>query len=202
MTSVSAFSIGLPAPRAIRTVLMTGGSAAEPELVRRAQQGDSRAFGELFRRHQGRIYALCLRMVADPGRAEDLTQEAFVRAWTKLDSFRGRSAFNTWLHRLTVNLVLGELRRRHYQVERDADDEELERADPEPRRHDPDAGLDLEQAIAGLPPQARMVFVLHDVEGYRHREIAGLTGLAEGTSKAHLHRARRILRRALRGSAR
>ncbi len=171
---------------------------SELELVRQAQRGDVGAFEELFRRHQGRVYALCLRMVADPGRAEDLTQESFVRAWRKLRSFRAKSAFGTWLHRLSVNVVLGELRSRR---PLDGPTAEIDGSEPhlpaKPRR-DPVAAVDLEQAIGNLPPQARTVFVLHDVEGYKHREIASMIGLAEGTCKAHLHRARNLLKKALR----
>ncbi len=171
---------------------------SELELVRQAQRGDVGAFEELFRRHQGRIYALCLRMVADPARAEDLTQEAFVRAWQKLRSFRARSAFGTWLHRLSVNVVLGELRSRKPWESQGAPIEASEPGLPARRRRDPVGAVDLERAIGDLPPQARTVFVLHDVEGYKHREIASMIGLAEGTCKAHLHRARKLLRKALR----
>lgn len=171
--------------------------SSDRELVERARRGDVAAFGELFTAHQRRIYALCLRMTADPSRAEDLTQEAFVRAWQKLGSFRGRSRFLTWLHRVTVNVVLGDLRSRGRWEARLTDLEQpATEARAAVRRH-PEAALDLERAIEELPPQARMVFVLHDVEGYRHREIAEMSGLAEGTSKAHLHRARRFLREVL-----
>lgn len=179
------------APRALSDTM------AERELVARAQEGDLEAFESLYRSHVGRIYALCLRMVADPARAENLTQEAFVRAWEKLRSFRGRSAFATWLHRLTVNVVLGEVRSRGRRRDEGVAVEELRVVpDPQPRR-DPAAKLDLERAIAELPTQARMVFVLHDVEGFQHREIGQLLGIAAGTSKAHLHRARRLLREVL-----
>ncbi len=136
-------------------------------------------------------------MVADPSRAEDLTQEAFVRAWEKLPSFRGESAFGTWLHRLTVNVVLGRLRSSRRRRGEVMATEELRVVPERGPAREPGAGIDLERAIAALPPQARLVFVLHDVEGFRHAEIAGLAGIAEGTSKAHLHRARRLLREAL-----
>jgi len=171
---------------------------SERELVSRAQSGDVAAFENLYRSHAARVYAVCLRMVADPARAEDLTQEAFVRAWEKLGSFRGKSAFATWLHRLTVNTVLGEIRSRGRRRDEGVASEEL-RAVPDPRpARQPEAGIDLERAIATLPSQARLVFVLHDVEGFRHHEIGQLMGIATGTSKAHLHRARRILREVLR----
>jgi RNA polymerase sigma-70 factor (ECF subfamily) len=170
---------------------------SEQDLVARAQGGDVTAFENLYRTHVGRVYALCLRMVADPTRAENLTQEAFIRAWQKLRSFRGRSAFATWLHRLTVNTVLGDMRSRGRRRDRDPIEEGLALVpDPRPQR-DTAAKIDLEKAIARLPDQARMVFVLHDVEGYQHREIGRLLGIATGTSKAHLHRARRLLREVL-----
>ena len=177
--------------------LLDGHVSTESDLVSRAQGGDLGAFETLYRSHQGRIYGLCLRMVADAHRAEDLTQEAFIRAWEKLAQFRAESAFATWLHRLAVNVVLGDLRSRgrwsSQQVEI-ADSPALESAATPPRST---RKVDLERAIAELPPQARTVFVLFDVEGYRHGEIAQMTGISEGTSKAHLHRARRLLRKAL-----
>lgn len=173
------------------------GALPETDLVRRAQGGEVTAFEELFRQFQGRIYALCLRMLADPARAEDLTQESFVRAWQKLGSFRSRSAFGTWLHRLSVNVVLGELRSRKRWEGRTAALEGAEPGIPAKPQRDPLAAIDLEQAIGELPPQARAVFVLHDIEGYKHREIAAMMDLAEGTCKAHLHRARTLLREAL-----
>jgi RNA polymerase sigma-70 factor (ECF subfamily) len=171
---------------------------SEADLVRAAQGGDTAAFEELYRLHASRVYGLCLRMCANPAKAEDLTQEAFVRAWRKLGSFRRRSGFGTWLHRLTVNLVIGHLRSTGRWESR------LTVIDSLPERGDGDAAsgarasIDLERAISQLPPQARMVFVLHDIEGYTHPEIARLCSLAVGTSKAHLHRARQQLREALR----
>lgn len=168
-------------------------SPTEGELVRRARGGDLAAFESLYRRHVGRIYAVSLRMVADATLAEELTQEAFVRAWRKLASFRGGSAFATWLHRLAVNLVLDRLRSRRRRRELDQE----AAAPPRSAPADPAAGLDLERAIARLSPRARQVFVLYDVEGYRHHEIAEMLGLTVGATKAHLHRARRRLREEL-----
>lgn len=165
-------------------------------VVRRAQSGDQEAFGDLYRAHAGRVYALCLRLEADAARAEELTQDVFVRAWERLASYRGDSAFGTWLYRLAVNVVLSDRRsawRRARRVLVTADPSALEPPAAMPAGRD----LDLEQAIAALPPGARTVFVLHDVEGYTHDEIAGLSGIAEGTSKAQLFRARRLLREAL-----
>ncbi len=166
-------------------------------LVEQAQAGDVGAFEELYRLHVGRVHALCLRMSGDAREAEELTQDAFVRAWEKLDSFRGSSAFSSWLHRLAVNVVLASWRAKGRHRERVVSIGDVRSlADP---RHEPKPrlALDLESAIAGLPAGARTVFVLYDVEGYRHRDIAELTGLAVGTSKTQLHRARRLLRKAL-----
>jgi RNA polymerase sigma-70 factor (ECF subfamily) len=170
---------------------------SRPSLADRAAKGDVQAFEELYRENVGRVYLLCLRMCGDPSRAEELTQEAFVRAWTKLGSFRGASAFSTWLHRVTVNIVLGE---RRSTVRREARFRPAGGEFPaEAVTSDPSPGqvLDLERAIAALPEGARTVFVLHDIEGYKHHEISDLTGLAVGTSKAQLHRARKLLRKAL-----
>jgi RNA polymerase sigma-70 factor (ECF subfamily) len=171
--------------------------AAEERWVIRAQAGEVGAFEELYRENVGRVYALCLRMAGDASEAEELTQEAFVRAWEKLPSFGGKSAFSSWLHRLTVNVVLARWRargRRRERVVALADVAALRDPVEEPQPRD---AIDLERAIRRLPRGARTVFVLHDVEGYRHREIAELTGLKEGTSKAQLHRARRLLREVL-----
>ena len=165
------------------------------DLVRRAQAGDRAAFQRLYEDHVGRVYALCVRLTGDPEDAMERTQDVFVRAWGKLNSFRGEAAFATWLHRLAVNVVLMD-RRSAGRRERRTDAAAVlgPRSEPAPR-----AGLavDLERAIAALPPGARSVFVLYDVEGYRHEEIAEMTGIAAGTSKAQLHRARKLLREAL-----
>lgn len=170
-------------------------SPPPPDLVRRAQDGDASAFEALYWAHAGRVYALCLRMTADATRATTLTQDTFVRAWKRLPSFRGESAFGSWLHRVAVNVVLGEMRARQRRTARLQPTADLERYDrPAPTG---ESGMDLERAIAALPPQARAVLVLHAIEGYRHDEIADLLGIAAGTSKAHLHRARRLLRDAL-----
>ena len=164
------------------------------EVVRRAQQGDQSAFHELYREHVGRTYALCLRLTGSAAEAEERTQDVFVQAWRTLASFRGESAFSSWLHRLAVNLVLMErrgARRRWMRVEAVEDPATLERGGEGPS---PALRLDLERAVAALPKGARHVFVLHDVEGYRHEEIGELLGIAVGTSKAQLFRARRLLR--------
>jgi len=183
------------APILIRPVVT---SDDESELIARARQGDLVAFEQLYRRHVSHVYAVCLRLTADVHRAEEFTQTAFIQVWRKLPLFRGESAFATWLHRLAVNTVLMEFRaarRREARVTGAEDPAALETAPP--ARH---AGLrlDLEQAIAALPPRARAVFVLHDIEGYTHEEIAGLLDLETGSTKAHLHRARQLLQEALR----
>jgi RNA polymerase sigma-70 factor (ECF subfamily) len=167
-------------------------------LVRRAQARDTAAFESLYREHVGRVHAICLRMTADTRRAEELTQKAFLTVWEKLPHFRGESAFGSWLHRVAVNTVLTDFRAEHRRMQRVFGTENP--ADYETARAALPAGtrLDLEQAIAALPPAARAVFVLHDVEGWQHDEIAAQLGVATGTSKAQLHRARKLLQEALR----
>ena len=168
------------------------------DLIHRAQQGDRTAFEALYRAHAGRVYALCLRLTADRALAEERTQDAFVRAWERLATFRGESAFSSWLYRLTVNEVLlarRAERRREQRVVTSGDPAALERTGGADTLSG--SALDLERAVAALPAGAREVFVLHDVEGYRHEEIAELTDIAVGTSKAQLFRARRLLREAL-----
>ncbi len=182
----------------IRVGLHEDAFTDELSLVRRAQAGDLHAFERLYRENERKVYGLCCRMSADPSLAEDLTQEVFVRAWQKLDSFRGESAFSSWLYPLTVNVVLSERRARRRRTAKVMTTDDLTPFDrPRPAKLGPETGFDLERAMAGLPPGARAVFVLHDVEGYRHEEIAQLLGVAEGTSKAQLHRARKLLREAL-----
>lgn len=164
-------------------------------LVTRARDGDVRAFEGLYRHLSGRVYGVCLRMAGDTAEAEELAQEAWVRAWERLESFRGESRFSTWLHRLTVNVVLDHRRRegrlsKHFQS---LPDGALDDAVPV---HQPPPGLrmDLDRAVATLPEGARTVFLLYDVEGFKHQEIAEQLGVAEGTVKAQLHRARRLLK--------
>jgi RNA polymerase sigma-70 factor (ECF subfamily) len=167
------------------------------DLVARAQAGDQTAFRELYRQHVGRVYALCLRLTGSSGDADERTQDVFVRLWDKLRSFRGESAFSSWLHRLAVNVVLNERRttiRREQRVTLADDPAVLEKSKGTPTEG---LGIDLERAIAELPDGAREVFVLFDIEGYGHAEIAALVGIAEGTSKAQLFRARQLLREKL-----
>ncbi len=171
--------------------------SAEWGLVRQAQAGDLSAFEQLYKENVRRMYALCYRMAGEAALAEELTQDVFVRAWQKIGSFRGESAFSSWLHSLAVNTALSERRARRRRTARVMATDDLSSFDgPQPRRQ-PEHEMDLEKAIATLPAGARQVFVLHDVEGYRHQEIAEIAGVAVGTSKAQLHRARRLLRTAL-----
>ena len=170
----------------------------EADLVERARNGDTGAFEGLYRQYSGRLFAVCLRLAGSRADAEELVQEAFIKAWERLPGFRGEAAFASWLHRIAVNCSLDRQRSR---VRRsawfaDVDDEMLERT--RGRDSDPALGMDLEAAIAALPDGARHVFVLHVVEGYSHEDIASLTGLAVGTCKAHVHRARKLLSRSLR----
>lgn len=164
----------------------------------RAQAGDVAAFEDLYRRHVSRVYGLCCRLAGDGLRAEELAQDVFVRAWQKLASFRGESAFSTWLYPMTVNVALSERRSRRRRLSRVMPTDDLTPFDkPSGRREGPESRIDLERALDTLPDGARAVFVLHDVEGLKHHEIAEKTGVATGTSKAQLHRARRLLREAL-----
>ncbi len=171
----------------------------DAELVVLARNGDRAAFEKLYRRHRDRIYGLVWRLCGgNSALAEDLLQEAFVRAWQKLDRFRGDSRFGTWLHRLSVNVALSERRIRIRRVERETVLEgTVERTAK--GASDVYAGqrMDLEQAIGRLPERARTVLILYDIEGYKHAEIARMTGMAEGSSKAQLHRARRLVREEL-----
>jgi RNA polymerase sigma-70 factor, ECF subfamily len=171
-------------------------TAAEPD-VQLAASGDRRAFERLYRDNVSRVYAVCVRMCGNRARAEELAQDAFVRAWERLPQFRGDSAFSTWLHRLTVNVVLEAQRSERRSRARVESDDVLDSAPPVMRREFHAEKLDLAVAIAALPPGARAVFALHDVEGYKHEEIAEMLDITSGGSKAQLHRARRLLREAL-----
>jgi len=171
-------------------------------VVLAAQSGDAAAFATLYDAHARRVYALCLGMSGDRMMAAELVQDTFVRAWEGLGNFRGECLFATWLHRVAVNVMLDSDRRRRRRslrvaIEADLsapDDQYATSFDGAAPTNDVALSLDLEQAIARLPAGARAVFVLHDIGGYAHAEIAGLLGIAEGTSKAHLFRARRLLR--------
>jgi RNA polymerase sigma-70 factor (ECF subfamily) len=176
------------------------GSDDTAALVALAARGDVNAFERLYARSAGRVFALCLRMTGDQDRAREFTHDAFIRAWERLASYRGEAAFETWMHRLAVNVVLTALRgerRRHGRFV-SADDETTPDADAAATNApDVEARLDLERAIAALPPRAREVFVLHDVEGYQHEEIADRLELQASSVRAQLHRARKLLMRML-----
>ena len=180
----------LPMTAAPRTDIA---ESADAELVRRAASGDVRAFETLYRTHAGRVHGAVWRLSGmNEARAEELTQEAFVRAWQKLPGFRFESAFSTWLHRLAVNVALMDLRGRD--PEDTVDAEALEALGGADTPFCAGERADLEQAVAKLPPRARAVLVLHDVEGWKHEEIGRELGMAVGSSKAQLHRARGLLR--------
>jgi RNA polymerase sigma-70 factor, ECF subfamily len=182
---------------------METGEIPEPELIRLAQQGDAAAFEGLYQIHNRRVYSLCLRMVGNTAEAEDLTQEAFLQLFRKISTFRGESAFSTWLHRLAVNVVLMKLRKKsgkETSLEQVTDPDEESGA---PRR---DFGtvdvrlsgsldrVNLQRAVEQLPPGYKAVFVLHDVQGFEHNEIAEIMGCSIGNSKSQLHKARMRLR--------
>jgi RNA polymerase sigma-70 factor (ECF subfamily) len=160
-----------------------------------AASGDASAFERLYRKHIPRIYGLARRMLSDDD-IDEVAQDVFVRAWQKLGTFRGESAFGTWLHRLAINVILGRRETLGIRRKRYLDSDAMLELIPA-RRSGPETALDFESAMARLPDGAREVFVLHDVEGYRHEEIAEMLGLATGTSKSQLHRARMALRQHL-----
>ena len=184
----------------------------EAEAIRLAQQGDERGFEQLYRQHSHRVYALCLRMVnGNAAEAEDLTQESFLQLFRKISTFRGESAFSTWLHRLTFNIVLMRLRRRHYQVL--SLDEMLESGEStaalrkytgarDQRLSGSADRMDIEHALGQLPRGYKEIFILHDVEGHEHTEIAAMRGCSVGNSKSQLHKARARLRQLLQTSPR
>ena len=165
--------------------------ADEAAWIRQAQRADAPAFEKLYRLHVDRVYGLCLRMTGNVSEAEDCTQDAFIQAWNKLTKFRGDSTFSTWLHRIAVNSVLGRMRKA--KRERDRIDAAAELAAPALATGDDGELRDLADAIERLPEGARHVFVLHAVYGYSHNETGEMLGIAIGTSKAQLHRARKLL---------
>ena len=166
-------------------------------IIQRVKQGDRDAFGILYRKYVGKVYAICLRITANQAIAEELTQEVFLKVWERIGQYQGRSKFSTWLHRIATNRALDGLRSEIRRSAREISTEEPETWEPTQPPPRPDRHLDLERAIAELPPSARAIFVLHDMEGYRHEEIAEMIGIAAGTSKSQLHRARRLLRKKL-----
>ena len=174
------------------------GNESSRTLIDRARNGDVDAFELIYNEHSGRVFALCLRLMGgDQAAATELMQDAFVRAWRNLGKFRGDSAFSSWLHRLTVNAMLEKTRgdkRREARVLPMEDTTQIGAFAP---GESLDARMDLEQAIARLPTGARTAFILHDIEGYQHQEIASQLGVAVGTVKAQLHRAHKLLIQAL-----
>ena len=184
-----------------------GDRLTEAEAIERAKQGDAEAFEVLYNLHKRRVYSLCLRMTANTAEAEDLSQEAFLQLFRKIGTFRGESAFSTWLHRMAVNVVLMRLRKKGLSVVPLEETMETEEESPkkEPGAPDPSlAGavdrLELQRAVEALPPGYRTIFVLHDVEGFEHNEIADMVGCSIGNSKSQLHKARMKLRDSLRTS--
>lgn len=180
---------------------------SEAEAIERAKSGDSDAFRVLYDLHKRRVYSLCLRMTANTAQAEDLTQEAFLQLFRKIGTFRGESAFSTWLHRMAVNVVLMQLRKKNLPVV--SLEETLEGEEDAPRKEPgaPDRKLSgsidrlhLQRALEELPPGYRTIFLLHDVEGYEHNEIASMIDCSIGNSKSQLHKARMKLRTLLRAS--
>jgi RNA polymerase sigma-70 factor (ECF subfamily) len=170
-------------------------------LAQRAAKGDMQAFEELYQRHHRRVYSLCLRMTQNVQEAEDLTQEAFIQLYRKIGSFRGDSAFTTWLHRLTVNQVLMHFRKRSVKMEKTTEEGEtpvqVVHGTANPNAMPVVDRIALDNAIAQLPPGYRSVFILHDIEGHEHEEVARMLGCSVGTSKSQLHKARMKLRRLL-----
>ena len=178
-----------------------GPGIAEAEAIERAKQGDAESFEVLYALHKRRVYSLCLRMTGNTAEAEDLTQEAFLQLYRKIATFRGESAFSTWLHRMAVNVVLMHLRKKGLPVvsleettEGDDDTPKKDFGADDPRLAGSVDRLRLQNAVERLPPGYRTIFVLHDVEGYEHNEIATMVGCSIGNSKSQLHKARMKLR--------
>ncbi len=183
---------------------LQGGELSEAEAIERAKQGDGAAFETLYNLHRRRVYSLCLRMTANTAEAEDLTQEAFLQLFRKIGTFRGESAFSTWLHRMSVNVVLMRLRKKGLPIvplddplETEEEATKKEPGAPDLRLSGAVDRLEIQRAIDALPPGYRSIFVLHDVEGYEHNEIADLVGCSIGNSKSQLHKARMKLRELL-----
>jgi RNA polymerase sigma-70 factor (ECF subfamily) len=204
---------GLLTKAASQATRSDAGELLEPEAIRLAQQGDERGFERIYRLHSQRVYALCLRMMrGNAAEAEELTQESFLQLFRKIGTFRGESAFSTWLHRLAFNIVLMRLRRHSFQVL--SLDEMLEPGEKTAGLLQKHIGsrdlrlagsadrMDLERALEQLPPGYKAVFILHDVQGYQHREIAAIRGCTLGNSKSQLHKARARLQHLLRAGVR
>lgn len=171
-------------------------SDVEDLLIKQAKEGDTNAFEKLYRMNVSRVYAICLRISSDKMRAEELTQDVFVKVWEKLSSFRGDSLFSTWLYKIAVNTSLMELRSRKRWFARFINFSDLLNFDKK-ISISMGTSIDLEKAVSYLPEKARLVFILHDVEGYKHDEISEILSVTTGTTKAQLHRARKLLREAM-----
>ncbi len=195
-----------PVDRSVQPITTSKPSEQEPDLIEhndalalvaQAQAGSRAAFESIYRMYVGRVYAICLRMLANPTRVEEVTQKIFIRLWSKLNSYRGESRFSSWLYRLSVNVVLNELK--CAEAKTDPSFAPIENHHPSTSNDETlkIMALDLDRAIALLPYQARIIFVLHDIEGLTHEEIAHAMKLAGGTCKAQLSRARRLLREML-----
>ena len=177
-----------------RSEIQPAAAGVDAQDAQLAANGDARAFERLYRGHVGRIHTLARRM-AGADDAQELTQEIFVRAWDKLKTFRGESAFGTWLYRLAINFIITYRQSRSTRRDRFEADADLETLPARPAS--PDQRMDFDAALDTLPQGARRILVLHDVEGYKHEEIATLLAITAGTSKAQLHRARMLMRAAL-----
>jgi RNA polymerase sigma-70 factor, ECF subfamily len=198
MTNTQALTIPWPTVGSKAVVEAKTLPVSDYQLAQSSAAGDMSAFEELYQRHSRRVYSLCLRMTQNVSEAEDLMQEAFIQLFRKIGSFRGDSAFTTWLHRLTVNQVLMHFRKRSVKMEKTTEEGEtpvqVVRGTENPNQMPVIDRIALDKAIAQLPPGYRSVFVLHDVEGHEHEEIAQMLGVAVGTSKSQLHKARMKLR--------
>jgi len=198
MTETAIFPAWQRVGRSKETPIEVTKPATDYELAQAAAGGDMASFEQLYERHNRRVYSLCLRMTTNTAEAEDLAQEVFIQLFRKIGSFRGESAFTTWLHRLTVNQVLMHFRKRGVRMEQTTDDGEtpvqIVRGTENPNQMPVVDRIALDKAVAQLPPGYRTVFLLHDVEGHEHEEIARMLGCSVGTSKSQLHKARMKLR--------
>lgn len=179
--------------------LVTTSPDSEFELVRQAAAGNTYAFRDLYNNNVSRVYAVCLRASQDTDMAEELTQEVFIKAWEKLATFQFESKFSSWLHSIAVNQFLMMKRSEKRFAERVSElSDMISSANPVAKaKHHYDSRIDIEDALGKLPEQARLTFILHDIEGYKHHEISDIMDIEIGTSKAHLHRARKMLRKEL-----
>ena len=180
-------------------------TAADLELTKVAARGNMAAFEEIYKRHHRRVYSICLRMLQNASEAEDLTQDVFIQLYRKIGSFRGDSAFTTWLHRMTVNQVLMHFRKRTVKYEKVTDEgetpDQIVTGTVNPMKMQIVDKIAIENAIAQLPDGYKNVFVLHDVEGFEHEEVARILGCSVGTSKSQLHKARLKLQKLLKKKA-